>query len=259
MVGGFFLFLPLRTLAQSPESGFSKPFQFGELVSYNISYNWGLIWVDAGEVSFGVQKGQHLGKEVYHFVSEGSTYKKYDWFYKVRDRYEAYTDTSSLRPYRFIRDVEEGKSYYHNQYLFNHQNNKAFSFFKRLNEDLKKDTIEFPEGVYDVLSMIYFARCIPWEQYKIGDLVPIKLILDGEVYKSHIRYLGKEEKKVEELGKISCIKFQPRLIAGTIFPGGDDMTVWVSDDKNRIPVYIKTPIIVGNIKVRLKSTQGLKH
>lgn len=124
---------------------------------------------------------------------------------------------------------------------------------------MKRDTLDFPENVFDVLSMIYYARCIPWEKYTKGDLIPIRLILDNEVYDTYIRYLGKEQKKIDDGSLVDCIKFQPKLIEGTIFPGGENMSVWVSDDKNRVPVYIQTPILVGNIKAILKSSQSLKY
>ncbi len=259
IAGGFFLVKICLGQAALPESGFEKPFVYGESVKYKILYNWGLIWVEAGEVTFSVDKQKHLGKDVYHFVGDGKTYPKYDWFYKVRDRYESYSDFVNLRPYRFIRDVEEGKVYYHNQYLFKHKEDKAYSFFKRPGKEMKRDTIDFPSQVYDVLSMIYYARCIPWEEYESGDEIPIKLILDGEVYDTYIRYLGKENKKIDGMGLQACIKFQPRLIEGTIFPGGEDMSVWVSDDKNRVPLYIKTPILVGNIRAVVQEMNGLKH
>lgn len=259
MAGGFFLFFSQVLVAQVDVSQISKPFKIGESVTYKITYNWGLIWVDAGEVTFSVEKAMHKDMEVFHFVGDGKTYPKYDWFYKVRDRYESYADQMSLRPYRFIRDVEEGKEYYHNQYLFDHEKDLAFSFFKKPKKEMLRDTIDFPPGVFDVLSMIYYARCLNWNSYAIDQEVPIKLILDGKVYDSYIRYLGKEMREVEGLGEISCIKFRPRLIEGTIFPGGEEMTVWVTDDKNRIPVYIKTPILIGNIRAILKTATGTKY
>ena len=49
------------------------------------------------------------------------------------------------------------------------------------------------------------------------------------------------------------------LVEGTIFKAGDDMTVWVTDDKNKLPLYVETPILVGTIKAKLKSYEGLKN
>jgi hypothetical protein len=73
------------------------------------------------------------------------------------------------------------------------------------------------------------------------------MFLDNEVYSMYIRYLGKETVKTK-YGKFKAIKFKPLLIKGTIFEGGEKMTVWVSDDANRIPIRIESPIVVGKVK-----------
>jgi hypothetical protein len=50
-------------------------------------------------------------------------------------------------------------------------------------------------------------------------------------------------------GKFRAIKIKPLLIKGTIFEGGEKMTVWISDDANHIPVRVESPISVGSVKV----------
>jgi len=44
-----------------------------------------------------------------------------------------------------------------------------------------------------------------------------------------------------------------------IFKEGDEMTVWVSDDKNRIPLLVETPILVGSIKAKVQSIKNNKY
>ena len=83
--------------------------------------------------------------------------------------------------------------------------------------------------------------------------------MDGKVYYSYIRYLGKEIINSELLGNVRCIKFSPKLVEGTIFKGGEGMVVWVTDDENKIPIYVETPIIVGVIKVKLSGYYGLRN
>ena len=84
------------------------------------------------------------------------------------------------------------------------------------------------------------------------------MFLDNENYEMYIRYLGKENIKTK-YGKFRAIKFKPLLIKGTIFEGGEKMTVWVSDDANRLPIRIESPISVGNIKVDMMSYRNLKY
>jgi hypothetical protein len=74
------------------------------------------------------------------------------------------------------------------------------------------------------------------------------MFLDNQVYDLYIRYVGKETIKTK-YGKFRAIKIKPLLIKGTIFEGGEKMTVWISDDANHIPVRVESPISVGSVKV----------
>jgi hypothetical protein len=84
------------------------------------------------------------------------------------------------------------------------------------------------------------------------------MFLDNEVYQMYLRYLGKETIKTK-YGKFRAIKFKPLLIKGTIFEGGEKMTVWVSDDKNHIPLRIESPISVGSVKIDMISYRNLRY
>ena len=49
------------------------------------------------------------------------------------------------------------------------------------------------------------------------------------------------------------------LQEGRVFKEKEDMTVWISDDKNRLPVRVQTNILVGSIKMDLVDYQNLKN
>ncbi len=237
----------------------NNSFKAGEQFNYKIFYNWGAIWMEAGEASFSVFLNKLNGKNVYHFVGLGATYPKYDWFYKVRDRYESYADTATLKPIRFIRDAKEGGSYTYDDYVFNQKKNKVYTSSKRNRKPSKLDSLSITSCTNDVMTAIFYARCLDFSKYKPKDTIPITFVLDGEIFPSYIRYLGKETIKSDLLGTVRCIKFSPNLIEGTIFKGGEGMIVWVTDDENKMPVYVETPIVVGTIKVWLYKYEGLKN
>jgi hypothetical protein len=230
-------------------------FKAGETLVYEIYYHWGLIWANAGSASFSVKEDQMRNRKVFHFIGEGTTYSSYDWFYKVRDKFESWVDTATLKPIRYVRNTSEGSTLTYNDNYFNFQRKEAVCY-RRGNEKIKKDTVKINTCTFDVLTMIYYARCIDYSKYETNTQIPISLYLDGELYdKLYIRYMGKEKVKTA-LGEINCIKFKPLLIAGTIFSGGEEMTVWVTDDEKKIPVFIKTPIIVGDIQARIKEIKN---
>lgn len=231
----------------------------GEIITYKISYNVGNLWIGAGEVTFEVKLETYRKRPVYHIISTGKTYKSYDWFFKVRDCYETYCDTSTLLPLRFKRRVREGDYTLNLQYVFNNAHSRAYAFYKKKDNPLVKDTIQVTGCTYDVLSIIYCARNIDFKSAGPGDTIPITIILDNKVSHLYIRYLGKEMLQTEKMGKFRCITFSPLLVEGTIFKEGESMKVWVTDDRNKVPIYVETPIIVGSIQAKLKSWKGLRN
>ncbi|HMP91945.1 MAG TPA: DUF3108 domain-containing protein [Phnomibacter sp.] len=227
----------------------NKSFQAGEKVTFYVYYTLAGIWVHAGNVSFTVNLETLNGKPVYHVVGDGSTKPSYDWIYRVRDRYESYMDTSTLMPLKFIRNVDEGGYKIYENVTFYPETRTAVT---------NKGVFNVPECVQDVLSEVYFARNIDYSKYKPNDLIPFDLFIDNKVYNMHIRYLGKETIK-SRYGKFRCIKFKPLLLSSHIFEGGEKMTVWVTDDANRLPIRIETPISVGSVKVDMMEYRNLRH
>lgn len=84
------------------------------------------------------------------------------------------------------------------------------------------------------------------------------MVLDNEVHNLYIKYEGREVIKTK-YGRFNAIKFKPLLIKGTIFEGGEKMTVWVTDDANKIPIRIESPIVVGSVKVDMMGYKGLRY
>lgn len=232
-------------------------FESGEELIYEASYSWGLIWLDAGKVIFRVDKSEHKGIPCYRLSGVGGTYPSYDWIYKVRDKFETWVDTSSLKPYRYLRDVQEGGRLFYNECFFNFNTQKAFCVTKE-KKKVRQDTVPLLPCAYDPLTMIYFSRNADFSKCKVNDTVPITLFLDNVNYNLYLRYLGKDKLKLKT-GTFNCIKFSPKLVEGTIFKGGEGMTVWATDDKNKIPLYVEAPILVGTVKATITSWKGLKH
>jgi Protein of unknown function (DUF3108) len=224
-------------------------FQDGEKLYFKVYYNMSALWVGAGEARFNVVPEEMNGRKVYHIIGDGKTLKSYEWFYKVRDRYETYIDAETMLPLKFIRNVNEGGFKIYNNVTFNHSANQATS---------TNGTFKVPNCVQDVLSAIYYARNIDFNKYKPGDKIPFNMFLDDAVYNLYVRYIGKE-RITTKYGTFNTIKFSPLLIQGTIFKGGEKMTVWVTDDANHLPVRVDSPILVGSIKVDLMGYEKIRN
>ncbi len=224
-------------------------FKAEERITYVVYYTVVGLYINAGTAVFSTQQEKINGKPVYHVVGTGTTHSSYDWVYRVRDRYESYIDTATLQPLRFIRNVDEGGYKINQRYEFNKSTNIATT---------TKGEYKVPACVQDVLSAIYYARNINFTNVKINDKIPFSMFLDYEVFNLYIRYLGNEIIKTR-YGTFRTIKFKPLLVKGTIFEGGEKMTVWVTDDQNHIPVRIESPIVVGKVKVDMMSYANIRY
>ncbi len=227
----------------------NSAFQDGESVSYNVFYSVIGLYVNAGTANFSVGAEKMSNRPVYHVVGTGTSNSNYDWIFKVRDRYESFIDTATLQPLEFIRQVDEGGYKINENVTFNKDVNMAIT---------TKGVVKVPACVQDVLSSIYYARNIDFGKYQTDDKIPFTMFLDNEVYNLYIKYLGREVIKTR-YGTFNAIKFRPLLVKGTIFSGGEKMTVWVTDDANHIPLRIESPIVVGSIKVDMMGYKNLRY
>jgi hypothetical protein len=232
-------------------------FQRGELLTYKAYYEAMLTGqVVAGGCTFEVKDENKLinDRSTLHVVAYGKTRGAFNWFFKVIDRYESYIDEQALIPWLFIRRVDEGGYIIQQDITFNQ--NKKVAYFK----DIKRErtaTVTVPENIQDVLSAIYYCRTIDYSKMKENDEVFVKFILDDTVFSTKVIYLGRETIKVG-IGKVSCFKFKPQVLTGTIFKDPYPVQVWVSDDKNRIPIIAESEILVGKVKLELIDFKGLK-
>jgi len=228
-------------------------------MKYQVAYNWKFVWLNAGQVTFAVTDTTMNQKPAYLFKGYGSSYKFYDWIYHVRDTYEVVVDTLNLKPYHFRRNVTEGKYTANDQYYFNHEQQQVILHTQSSLRAYAEDTLPLKDCAYDVLTMIYIARNLDYSIYNKGDKIPISVIIDNEAYDLYIRFLGQERIKTRKGKAYDCYKFKPQLVEGTIFQGGEDMTVWVSNDQNRIPILVEAKILVGSVKAYLTEVVNVKN
>jgi hypothetical protein len=224
-------------------------FKAGEKVAYTVYYAVAGIYVNAGTATFTNTLETLNNKPVYHIVGEGNTNSSYDWIYKVRDKYETYIDTASLQALKFVRNVNEGGYKKYQNVTFNKTANTAVT---------NDGVFKVPECVQDVVSSVFYARNIDFSRLRVNDKIAFSMFLDNEVHQMYIRFLGRETVKTK-YGKFNTIKFKPLLLKGQIFEGGEKMTVWVTDDDNRIPVRIESPIVVGKVKIDMMSYENLRY
>ncbi|WP_103069273.1 DUF3108 domain-containing protein [Aquimarina sediminis] len=229
-----------------------KAFDSGEWFRFRIHY--GLF--TASYATLEVKEEKLNGMPVHHIVGIGKSSGILSVFFKVEDYYETYIDKNKVKPYRFIRKINEGGHTKDIEINFNHKNSKALVFNKKYNT---KKTFSIKSDVQDMMSSFYYLRnSINTSSLKKGDEQFVNMFFDNENYRFKLKFLGREVIKTK-VGKVACLKFRPYVQADRIFKEEESMTVWVSDDDNRMPVRIKADILVGSIKADLDAFKGLKH
>jgi hypothetical protein len=217
------------------------PFIKGESLEYKIHYGP----IDAGKATLKVQ--QEEGN--YWFVAEGKSTGFFNLFFKVRDYYESIIDTNCLCPIYFNRNVREGTYKKKENVFFNEALNRAES---------TRDTIGLPDNYQDLLSVFYYLRSQNLDNFLVGDAIPVQVYLDDEFMSSNLSYLGRDTLKTK-FGKIPSTLWAPQLELGRVFDEKNGMKIWVSDDANKIPLRLETPVLVGSIKMDLVQFSNLKQ
>jgi hypothetical protein len=223
------------------------PFKPGEKLEFNLHYGF----LNAGEATFEVKNEEKKigGRDHFQVSVSGHSYSVFDPLYKVRDYYESYIDTKTILPTIFMRNIQEGKYIRKENYIFNRSKNQVVSGQK---------TYTIPPDVHDLVSTFYYLRCVDFSKQKPGAAFPVTAFFDDSYMNTGIRYMGKETISTK-LGKMRCYVFKPILVKGRIFKDQDEMTLYVSADKNQIPVRIQSKVYLDYVKADIESCQNLKY
>ncbi|HKL09161.1 MAG TPA: DUF3108 domain-containing protein [Bacteroidales bacterium] len=240
-----FLWTASMLYAQTAPS--KQPFQSGEKLVYVARFGF----IHAGEATFTLNKTEFEGEEVYHAKARANTTGLADKIYKVRDIYESYFDYATGLPYLAIRNISEGNYRYYNEVRYNHEKNIVIS--------QKSGEHEVPENIMDMLATLYYFReAMLNDIHDIGDEIVFDTYFSDEIFPLKMRYAGDETIKTK-LGKFNAMKFSPVVEPGRIFDSEDDVTLWISKDKNFVPIQVRIDLIIGSIKCDLIDYAGLKY
>ena len=228
-------------------------YKSGESLEFRIRY--GIF--NTSYATLNLKETEVNGKKVFHAVGKGKTTGLARLFFKVDDTYESYFDTQEVKPYIFIRDIYEGGYTKKLKAYFHHSNNTAIVY--NLENDERKE-VTTPQGIQDVISAFYYLRNQPELMHvKEGDEVMIDMLLDNdEIFKFKLKFIGRE-KLDTNFGEINTMIFRPLVQDGRVFKEQESVTLWITEDENKIPVQIKADLRVGSLTAELVNFGGLKY
>ncbi len=224
-----------------------KAFQSGESLTYTLRYGI----VVGGKAYITVQDEKLNNESVQHVVVKGVTTGMVNAVYKVRDSYESYIVPETELPAKAIRNIREGRYRKYEEVVYERDSNRVNS--------TRNGIVEVPENTLDIVSAFFHARNNTFnDDLQPGDTIRYTTYFASEIWTLTIRYMGKETIK-SDFGKVECYKFCPLTEVGRAFKSEDDMHVWITADRNRIPIKIKFDLFVGSFTCELVEYSGLKY
>jgi hypothetical protein len=243
----FTLFFLTTTFSQKKEIAFKS----GESLRYKMSYSG---FLRAGTAVLEIKEEDFNGKKVFHTKGTGWTSGMIKWFFAVDDVYESYFDKDSVKPYLFKRKINEGGYKKHRITSFNHKAKIAYV------QDFihQKDTTISILDIQDMMSSFYYLRNQNVKNLQKGDEIAIDIFMDSQVYPFKLKFLGREVLRTK-FGKVNSLIFRPLVQSGRVFKAEESVTIWITDDANKIPIKMMASLSVGSLRAELESYKGLAH
>jgi len=237
-----------RAWAQTTPS--NENFQAGEVLTYVCYYGF----IDGGYANISLSDKTYNGKKCQHVKVVGGTSGLAEKLFGVYDVYESYFDPETYQPLVSVRNVKEGRYKAYNEITYDmvkRSINSKKSGVKPMSPKVK-------DNIYDVLSAFYYLRRGHMKNLKPGDIISLDSYFDEDYWPLQVKFKGISKVKTK-LGTIECLVFNPMVEQGKIFKAKDDLTLWISNDKNFIPIRAQMEMVVGSFKIDLVSYTGLKN
>lgn len=230
----------------------------GEKLVYTASYNMSGVLNDIAQVTLETSNVKTSKATLLHLKCKAVTYKKWDNFFKIRDLYESYVNPKTLTPYLYKRDINEGGYYKNMKYTYSHKTNTVKSVQTKKNDWVEKKDIKINSGTKDIVATLYKIRLFDYESMAAGTKKSFTVIFDRKEVNAQITYLGKETINTA-IGSKACYKIAVGSNDTSVIKNNRDNIVWLTADANKIMVYGKFKIPVGNGELKIKSATGLKN
>ncbi len=210
-------------------------FGVNEKLTFDINYGF----INAGTATMEVANViEYQERPCFQIVTTAHSNSFFSSFYNVDDRAESIIDAVGIFSWRFEKNLKEGSYRSDRQYDFDQINHSTV---------YKGDTIEVEAYVQDALSMLYYIRT---QELKAGTSFFIDNFVDGRKFKTEVKILKKEKISVDA-GTFDCIVVEPLMSSVGVFKNKGSVKVWLTDDRVKMPVLMKTKVMVGSISAEL--------
>lgn len=256
--GAIFVLLIMLGVAESS----AQVFQDGEVLYYRAAYR-AKLWpnTEAGEVTVSTKSDMLDGKDVYRVTGNGRTLPFFRWFFDMDDTYNIWVDKESLRTQRFESDLKEDKYTFRSNYVYDWNAMKVHTWSQKRQNTPREKTMALTSESMDAVSLYFNLRSVDLESFREGEHRHLDMVLEDTIRHLRYRYIKREELKVPKLGKFDTMKFACTIGSSEefSFTDGTEFFIWITNDENKIPVMLASPVRVGEIRAYLRRYEGLKY
>lgn len=212
----------------------------GEYLKFDVGYGF----VTAGTATLEIRDtNTYNGNLCFAFHSETNSNKFFDSFYKVRDTIIAQIDAEGIFAHYSKRMLHEGSYHSEREIIFQPELSRAIT--RKGADDI--DTVAIGAFFHDVISAFYYVRTLALE---VGQTIRLNYVGHDSVSVLDVNVLKRETVSVPA-GEFKCIVVEPMLTSAGVFKQEGDVKVWLTDDRLKMPVLMKSKVIVGSIHAEL--------
>ena len=234
----------------------NSDFHLGERFEYRAHY--GFLNAGKGSVELADNKVVKKNRDCYKVAINGRTTGVFALGVKVEDKWVSYIDESAIMPHEFYRDISENKYRLTETSYFNQERGKVLVDSKKNGKDRKRETYEIPTYTQDMVSGYYYLRTLTYEDMEAGDIITMDAFFEDKLYDFQVRFEGRSVVKTK-FGKVNAFKLKPVMPENKLFKGEDAITIWVSDDINRVPLKIDVNMFIGIFEIEIVDYEGLRE
>ncbi len=203
------------------------------------------------------------GRRVHHVTGRGVIMPSYRWFFNIDDRYDIWVDPASRRTLRFSSDLHEGSYTFRSSYRYDWDSMRVHTTAQssRRPNKIREKTMALTPHSMDAVSLYFNLRSVDLDSFREGEVRELQMVLEDTIRVLKYRFIAREVRKIPQKGRFRTLKFACTLGSSEefSFTDGSEFFIWISDDENKIPVFLESPIRVGSVRAYLTGWSGLKH
>ncbi len=254
--------LLLILLMLAPTFAWAQLYQPGEKLTYRVSYRAKMVPnTEVATVEVTTTPADWKGRACHKVKGHAYTTSLFKWFFDLDDCYTIYVDTESLKPLRFESDLHENDYTFWSHYDYDWARKEARTRWQSRQRPIQERTIPLTDESMDAISLFFSMRSARADSFKEGEQRTLQMVLEDTVRYLKYRFVGREEKRIRRLGRFNTLKFACQLgtSEGYSFTDGDEFFIWISDDENKVPLWLESPIKVGSVQAYVSELEGLRH